>query len=387
MLTLHLEIDAMSEPIKVIAVTSPRQREIFIKLPWRLGLYANDPAWVPPLIRDQRVLFHPDKGYFFETGVAQLFLAYRRGRPVGRISAHVNSLYEAKYDRKTGFFGFLECGNDAAVAGALIGQAEQWLKLWGKTRIQGPQSFSIYDQVGFEVFGAEVMPPVGLTHSAGYYADLVEDLGFVKRVDWHCLVVRKSAAYDAYLADVRNRILPAQDGIQYRYFSKKELRQRSRDIHEIFNQAWRRNWGHLDLTHKQITMLIDELKLIAIPELTIFAEKGGQTIGFIISLPDMNPGLRRLNGRLYPWRIPHLLIQRKRTDRLRTIIMGVLPEFRGQHIDDVFYLMTIENGCRLGYTEADCSLIVETNRLMLKALKPLGAEIYKTYRIYEKPIH
>ena len=375
----------MTEPITIVPVTEARQRDLFIKLPWSMGLYKDDPAWVPPLIRDQRMMFDPARGYFFEIGEAQLFLALRGGKPVGRISAHTNSLYEAKYDQETGFFGFLECGNDPAVAGALIRRAEYWLKMKGKTRIQGPQSFSIYDQVGFEVLGADIMPPVGLTHSAAYYAELVEGIGFVKCMDWHCFLVKRSPAYDAYLADVRNRILPEQE-VQYRYFSKTELSKRSQDIHSIFNQAWQHNWGHLDLTHKQITMLIDELKLIAIPELTIFAEKNGQTIGFIISLPDINPGLRRLNGHLYPWRIPQLLWHRRRTRRLRTIIMGVLPEYRGQHIDEVFYLLTIENGSKLGYLEADCSLVVETNRLMIRALKPLGAEIYKTYRIYEKPI-
>ncbi len=66
--------------------------------------------------------------------------------------------------------------------------------------------------------------------------------------------------------------------------------------------------------------------------------------------------------------------------------MGVLPEYRGRHIDDIFYLMTIEDGIRLGYTESDCSLIVETNTRMISALKPLAPSPYKTYRIYQRPI-
>jgi len=174
--------------------------------------------------------------------------------------------------------------------------------------------------------------------------------------------------------------------VKYIYYSPKELKKRAKEIHEIFNRAWDGNWGHLDLTQKQFDMLVDELKLVAVPELIVFAEKDGKTVGFIVSLPDMNPALKILNGHLYPWRLIKALRSIKKVKKIRTIIMGVLPEYRGQKIDDVFYLYTIENGIRLGYTESDCSLIVETNYKMIGALKPLKGQIYKTYRIYEKKI-
>jgi len=174
--------------------------------------------------------------------------------------------------------------------------------------------------------------------------------------------------------------------VKYIYYSPKELKKRAKEIHEIFNRAWDGNWGHLDLTQKQFDMLVEELKLVAVPELIVFAEKDGKTVGFIVSLPDVNPALKILNGHLYPWRLIKALRQIKKVKKIRTIIMGVLPEYRGQKIDDVFYLYTIENGIRLGYTESDCSLIVETNYKMIGALKPLKGQIYKTYRIYEKKI-
>jgi hypothetical protein len=126
--------------------------------------------------------------------------------------------------------------------------------------------------------------------------------------------------------------------------------------------------------------------MFIIPELAIFAEKDGKTIGFIISVPDINPALKILNGRLYPWRLLRFMRRAKKTKRVRTVIMGVLPEYRGKHIDDIFYLKTIEEGIRLGFWESDCSLIAETNKKMIGALKPLIPDLYKTYRIYDRPI-
>ncbi len=371
--------------IEVKEVKDSKMMKQFIMFPWTSKIYENDPAWVPPIIGDMKKLFNPKKGYFYEIGEVAYFLAYKDGVPAGRITAHVNRMYEEKYNKETGFFGFYEAIDDLDVARALFAVAEGWLKKKGKTRVEGPQSFSIYDSVGFEVFGEEIMPVVGLLHFAPYYKDHATACGYTKCIDWHCFLVKKIDDFKPYLKDVRENIMKNQD-VKYVYYTPKELKKRAKEIHEIFNRAWDGNWGHLPLTDKQFKMLVDELKLVAVPELIVFAEKDGKTIGFIVSLPDMNPALKILNGRLYPWRLIKALRSIKKVKRIRTIIMGVLPEYRGQKIDDVFYLFTIENGIRLGYVESDCSLIVETNQKMIGALKPLKGQIYKTYRIYEKHI-
>ncbi|HPR54685.1 MAG TPA: hypothetical protein PLV84_06105 [Deltaproteobacteria bacterium] len=357
----------------------------FIMLPWTTRIYEDDPCWVPPLVSDQKKLFNRKKGYFFEIGDAEFFLAYKNGNPVGRITAQVNHLYEGKYDDDTGFFGFFEAINDHEVACSLFDAASDWLKKKGKRVMNGPQSFSIYDSVGFEVDGINRMPTTGLFHFAPYYKDLAEACGFMKCIDWYCFLVRKIDDYKPYLNDVRTGIMKDMT-VEFKTLDKRDMKRRVKEIQHIFNIAWDGNWGHLPLTDRQMDMIFQELKLIAIPELTIFAEKDDRTIGFIISIPDVNPAMRILNGRLYPWRLLRFLREVKKSKRIRTIIMGVLPEYRGQKIDDVLYLRTIEDGIRLGYTESDCSLIVETNKKMIGALKPLFAEQYKTYRIYERPI-
>jgi len=371
--------------IEVKEVKDSKMMKQFIMFPWTSKIYENDPAWVPPIIGDMKKLFNPKKGYFYDIGEVAYFLAYKDGVPAGRITAHVNRMYEEKYNKETGFFGFYEAIDDLAVARSLFATAEGWLKKKGKTRVEGPQSFSIYDSVGFEVLGEEIMPVVGLLHFAPYYKDHATACGYTKCIDWHCFLVKKIDDFKPYLKDVRENIMKTQD-VKYVYYTPKELKKRAKEIHEIFNRAWDGNWGHLPLTDKQFKMLVDELKLVAVPELIVFAEKDGRTVGFIVSLPDMNPALKILNGRLYPWRLIKALRSIKKVKRIRTIIMGVLPEYRGQKIDDVFYLFTIENGIRLGYVESDCSLIVETNQKMIGALKPLKGQIYKTYRIYEKHI-
>lgn len=371
--------------IEVKKVESRRQLKEFILFPWTSRIYEHDPAWVPPLISEMKKLFSRKKSYFFEIGEGDLFLAYRDGQPVGRITAHINHLYEKKYDRDTGFFGFFESINSRDVADALFDTAAKWLRKRGKKIIQGPQSFSIYDSVGFETEGFEITPIVGLLHFAPYYKDLAQACGFTKCIDWSCYLVRDIEDYKPYLEQVKQAFMKDQ-GIEYKTLQKGEMKKRVREIHEIFNIAWEGNWGHLPLTERQMHTLYDELKMVAIPELTLFAEHNGKTVGFCISIADANQALKVLNGRLYPWRLPRAFKSIKETKKIRTIIMGVLPEYRGRHIDEVFYLKTIETGIAMGYNASDCSLVVETNRKMISALKHLKAERYKNYRIYEKKI-
>jgi hypothetical protein len=306
---------------------------------------------------------------------------------VGRITAHVNHLYENKYDNDTGFFGFFEAVNDQEVACALFDTASAWLKHKGKKIMNGPQSFSIYDSVGFEVKGVDNIPSVGLYHFAPYYKDLADSYGFTKCIDWYSFLVKRInyAQHAPYLDEVRMSLLSSTDAV-FKKLDRRDMPRRVKEVQHIFNAAWEGNWGHLPLTDKQIEMIFDELKLFIIPEFAIFAEKDGKTIGFIITIPDINPALRVLNGRLFPWRLIRFMSEARKIKRVRTVIMGVLPDYRGQHIDDIFYLKAIEQGLLSDIRESDCSLIVETNTKMIHALEPLTPEHYKTYRIYERHI-
>lgn len=375
----------MSGQIEIRRVENRKVMNEFILLPWTLRIYENDPCWIPPVIHDQKNFFNPQKGYFFEIGEVEFFLAYREGKPVGRITAHVNHLYEKKYDNDTGFFGFYESINDVKVARALFDAAGDWLRKKQKKIMNGPQSFSVYDSVGFEVEGLDVRPAIGLLHFAPYYKDLALACGFRKCIDWHCFLVRKIDDYKPYLKEVRESFMKGQN-VEYKTLKWSEWPKRAKEIHAIFNASWEGNWGHLPLTDKQFDMFVKELKQIVIPDLVIFAEREGRAIGFVISIPDANVALQILNGRLYPWRLLKAWRAVKKVHRVRTIIMGVLPEYRGQKIDDVFYMRTIEDGVGMGFNESDCSLIVETNKKMIAALKPIKGECYKTYRIFERDI-
>lgn len=372
----------MSSTIMVKKVTDKKMLMEFIKVPWTAQIYKYDPAWVPPVIGDMVHMFDPKQGYFFEHGEADFFIAYKDGKPVGRITAHTYSRYEEKYDKDTGFFGFYECIDDLNVSKALFEAARECLRAKGKKKMNGPQSFTIYDSVGFDCINNGRMPVIGMFHGAHWYEKHALAFGFEKYIDWFCFMVKKDGVNWEPFFKMREEMMKKTD-IKFIPTKKRDIPKRADDVKRIFNAAWEGNMDHLPLTDKQFDLMYKELSLVIIPELAIFAEKDGKTIGFILSVPDANPGFAKLNGRLYPWRLVKLLWQVKRTKTIRTILLGVEPEYRGQDIDQILILMTMEIGIGMGYIQSDCSLIVETNKKMIGALKFVNADRYKGYRLFQ----
>ena len=372
----------MSEKIEVRKAADKKMMLEFVKLPWTAEIYKGDPAWVPPVISEQMHFLDPQHGYFFEHGEAEYFIAYKDGKPVGRIAAHTYPRFEERYGKDTGFFGFYECIDNLDASKALFETAREWLRAKGKTRMNGPQSFTIYDSVGFDCLNNGRMPVIGMMHYAHWYEKHALAFGFEKKVDWLCFMVKRDGLNWEPLFKIREQLQKKSD-IKFIISKKKDIPKRAGDVKRIFNAAWEGNEGHIPMTDRQFDMMFNELKMVFIPDLAIFAEKDGKTVGFILSIPDANPGIAKLNGRLYPWRILKLLRELKKTKTLRTILLGVEPEMRGQEIDQILILMTIEIGIGLGYIQSDCSLIVESNKKMIGALKYVNADRYKGYRIFE----
>ena len=374
--------------IEVVAIPL-QKKEIkkFVKFAWKI--YKGNKYWVPPIISD--LVGKIVSGPYHEVGVLQPFLAYKDGEIVGRIIAHYDKRHNEVHEEKSGRFGFFECINDKEVSRALFDSSKEWLIKEGMKTYEGPFSFLQYDASGLLLDDYENIPSLELAYNPPYYVDLVEDYGFKKGSDWFAFLATKemdlSPLVFEFHKNIQKRIDDPNDGLTIRSLNLKDFENEKRRIQEVFNKAWEKNLLHYPLTDTQIDAFGEDLKLIAKEELIIFAEYNGELIGFILSLPDANPAIQKANGRLFPFGLLKILWKLKKIRRLKTFMMGVLPEYRKQGIDMFFYLETYLRGTGMGYNESCMSLIVENNIGMLKALEIFGGEKYKTYRFYKKDLH
>lgn len=371
--------------VRVDQLAGKKAIKQFVRFPWHV--YKNDPHWVPPLISEQVKFL--TRGPFLEIGEVAYFMAFRNGSPVGRVTAHINRQHNEHLGDRKGFFGFFECHNDPQAAAALFGHAEAWLRDHGMNCVQGPESFSIYDECTLLVDGFDSSPVVLLTYNPPYYVQLIEGCGYAKEVDWYAyLMTKDQLPVPARLTRIRDRV-KRRKGLELRTINMRRFEQDAQIIRRIFNEGWSSDWGnweHLPLTDGQFDHMVHELKTILDPRLVFIAEVNGQPVGVALSVPDANQAIKRANGHLFPLGAIRIMRELKRVTRLRTVILGVLKEYRNMGIDLALYMETIEVGIRLGYVDSDCSLIAATNVKMRAALEGMGARIYKRYRLYSKLI-
>jgi GNAT superfamily N-acetyltransferase len=374
------------DEVRIEAIRGRGDVRRFVRLPWKV--YAGDPVWVPPLLREQTKLLDRNRHPFHQHAEVEYFLALRGSRPVGRIAAILNHRHNEFHGEKTGFFGFFEALEDPMAAAGLLAAAESWVSARGGEVILGPMNFSTNDEShspGFLLDGFDTPPFVLMAHGRPYYPRLVEAAGYRKAKDLLAYWFPSNHPPERLVRAVA-RLQEGIDGLSIRRVDLSRPHEEVAIVQQIYNSAWSRNWGFVPLTEEEIAHLARELKPILEARYALLAFIHGEPAGFSLTLPDFNRALRHLNGRLFPFGMLKLLWHTRRIDRSRVFALGLDPRFRALGIDAVLYMKAFEAAQELGHTTAESSWILEDNWKMRRALEKMGASVYKTYRVYAKTL-
>ena len=168
----------MPTGIHIQPTETARDRRAIVTFPWRI--YRNDPLWVPPLISERLARLDPKRNPFFQTGEAQPFLAYHRGKLVGTAVPAIDHRSNRHMGERTAVFGFFEVIEDYAVAEALLGTAADWARQKGMQALRGPFHFTASDEPGLLIEGRDTPPVILMGHNPPYYVDFFQRFGFVK---------------------------------------------------------------------------------------------------------------------------------------------------------------------------------------------------------------
>jgi GNAT superfamily N-acetyltransferase len=371
--------------VAVEPVLSAAQRRRFVELPW--AIYRDDAHWIPPLRGNLARLLNHAPSPFYSDAEIRTFLATRGGRDVGRIAAIVNHAHNRRFDERRGFFGFFECEDDVATASALFTAAETWLASQGMTAIRGPANPSMNHECGLLVDGFHEPPTFMNTYNPPWYAGLLERCGFRRAHD----LVAFSGSLDA-LADVVERIAPITEacrrrhGVVLRPFRMASFRKEVRIFLDVFNRSFEKLWGFVPMAEAEIADMANDLRLLLVPELTAIAEMNGDTVGAVFALPDYNPRIRAIDGRLFPFGFLRLLFDSKAIRRVRVISANVVPEYQTFGLGLVLLTSLLPAARRRGVEEVEFSWVHESNHLSYGVLERIGMRITKTYRMYDRDI-
>jgi GNAT superfamily N-acetyltransferase len=376
--------------IQIVECVTAAQRRAFIEFQWRI--YRGNPVWVPPLISERMAFYDKTKNPFFQHSDAAMFTAQRDGRIVGTIVAVENRRHLEKFKDGVGFFGGFECENDPSVAAALFDTAEAWLRARGLTVMRGPATLSLNDECGLLIDAFDKQPMVVCTYNPPYYPALVEGAGFKKAKDLYAWWVAREVADKTVLRFKR----VSERAAQRSHFTIRSINLKKLDVElphvmpVLYSGPWEKNWGHVTPTDAEIKHLVHGLAQFANPELTLVAEIDGKAVGIGVCLPNVNTPLRLAYpkpGEPELFTLAKFVWHRRKAIRdMRFIVLGVSADHRMSGIDAALCARMYDAMVKLGYDGGDGSWVLEDNDAMNRVVEMGGGVIYKTYRLYDRPI-
>lgn len=369
--------------IDVRPVRTARERRIFLVFPWRI--YEDDPLWVPPLLSERKVAIDPERGAFFKRGEAELFIARRDGEPVGTICAGEDKFANAQRGRRECIFGFFAYVKDYEVFQALLGQVMAWAEARDLNALFGPFNLDYENRYGVLIEGRDRPPVLLCGHTPPYYQEFMERYGFEPaRGD------NLAYAFDlGEETDASRRLARLADAVRRRRrFSVRTVDLEHWDkeidhIHRLLNTALAHLPDHIGWHRDALEASLQPFRDLADPELVLFAEANGETVGWLPGLTNLNEIFIHVNGLRYPWDYLKLLWhQRRRPECLTIKSVLVLPEYWDSGVSVLLFDEMLKRARAKGFAWIDLSLTSAENLRTSTLAERMHAELYKRYRVY-----
>jgi GNAT superfamily N-acetyltransferase len=374
--------------IEIRPVRLANDRRTFLLFPWQI--YRHDPLWVPPLLPERAARIDPRRGTFFRRGKAEFFIAWRGKEPVGTICAAEDQAVNSQRGLHDCMFGFFECIQDYQTACALFEAAAAWARSQGLETLYGPFNLDYEDSYGILIEGRDRPPVLLCGHTPPYYQEYVEQYGF-HGTRGDNLAFAISLDFDTSQWQLAARLagrLRQRGSITIRGARMDHWEEEVDIVLNLLNKATAHLTDYIPWQREALQDTMAPFRSIADPELILFAEVGGQTVGWFPAVPNLNEAIKHANGLRYPWdylKLAWYMHQRPKCLTIKSVL--VLPEYWNMGVG---VLLFDEMARRLqnkalqgnGYEWVDLSLTSADNPATPGLAERMGAKIYKRYRVY-----
>lgn len=347
-----------------IKTIEPTRKNLKMFTQFQIDLYEGNDCYVPPLISDDVATLSPSKNPAFDFCEACYFMAFRDGKPVGRVAGMINRQVNESHGKRTARFGFIDFVDDHEVSRALMEAVETWARNKGMDRLIGPLGFTDLDHEGMLVEGFGELSTMATIYNYPYYPEHLESLGYKKDSDWVEFVMDVPDS----IPDKYNRIadiVKKKFGLRVlKYKSRKRIKEEyGRALFHLINDAYDGLYEYSHLTERQIDYYIDiYLGLLNLDLVTLVVDKEDKLVGVGISMPSMSRALQKSHGKLLPMGWWHLLKGLKgKNDRVDLLLVAVKPEYQNKGVNALLFQDLIPYYQKYGFKWAESNPEMETN--------------------------
>lgn len=357
-------------------------------------LYKGSEYDVPNLFQDELNTLSPDKNAAFEFCEAEYYIAYKDGKPAGRVAAIINNKANERWGRKAVRFGWIDFIDDREVSAALLGAVEGYGRAHGMTEIVGPLGFTDMDPEGMLTFGFDQLGTMPTIYNYPYYPEHMEGMdGYVKDndyVEYKLFVPEKVPDKYAKIA----AMIEKRYDLHVKKITKRDIYKNGygKKIFDLINMTFKDLYGYSELTDRQIEQYINmyfsfvDLNLITLVE---DHSCGNKLVGIGITIPSLSHALQKCRrGRLLPFGWWHVLraVKFHKTDIVDLLLLGVLPEYRAKGVNAMMFADLIPRYYEYGFKWGESQVEMETNEGVQSQWDYLETEHHKRRRCYKKEL-
>lgn len=374
--------------VEIREIHTKRELRQFIQ--FANDLYADCPYYCPPLFFDEMNCFNAEKNPALEVCDYQLWMAYREGKPVGRIAGIINRRANEKWGFKHVRFGWFDFIDDKEVSKALLDTVAAWGKERGMDALNGPVGFTDFDHEGLLLEGYEYPAVMASLYNYPYYVNHIDAYGLVKEADWIELQVFPPK-------EVPERIERLAEMVKQRYHVKIVKVKNSRELvkrfgieyMDVIDAAYQKLYNFQPMTDKQKNYYKDMyFQFLNFDFVTLVVNENEELVGVGLGMPDIAPALRKSGGKLFPFGWYHLIkaLKAKKMERFSFLLIAVRPDYQDKGINALFLQDQIPLINQYGIHTLETTSMLETNTKVLSFFMQFDHKQHKRHRAYIKTI-
>ncbi|MBD5227440.1 MAG: N-acetyltransferase [Bacteroidales bacterium] len=368
---------------------TPTRSELKKFVQFQIDLYEGNAFFVPPLISDDVNTLDPQKNPAFDFTDAAYFMAYRDGKPVGRIVGMINRQVNEKLGEADARFGWIDFTDDPEVCRLLLKSVEDWARSKGMKKVVGPLGFSDLDYEGTLIEGFDELSTMATIYNYPYYGPHIEAAGYEKESDWVEFLMEVPAEmperYNRVAEIVKNKL-----GLRVvKFNNRKKIKDAyGRAIFELVNESYKDLYQYSPLTDRQIDHYIDlYLGLLNLDLVCLIVDKEDTLVGIGIALPSMSRALQKSKGKMFPFGWYHLLKGLKgKNDRVDLLLVAIRPDLQSKGANALIFQDLIPQFQKYGYKYAESNPEMESNDKVQNQWTIFNPRQHKRRRSYAKKL-
>lgn len=376
--------------MNVIIKTVSSRKELKTFVRFANKLYKGNKYYVPCMPFDDMNTLDRNKNAAYEFCDAELYLAYKDDKVVGRVAAIINYKANEAWKVNQVRFGWIDFIDDLEVSKALLDAVIAFGKAHGMSQIVGPLGFTDFDPEGMLVEGFDRVSTMALIYNHPYYPEHMKKHGYVKETGW----VEYRITIPDQLPEKHVKfaeIIKERYNLKVRKLTKRQIRTENYGykLFDLINQTYCVLYGYSLLSPKQIDQYVDVyLSLVDMKMLSFIEDKDGNLIAAGVTIPSMAEALQKCNGEIFPFGWWYLLKTMfiKKPDTLDMLLIGVRPDWQNKGINSLLFTDLFATYKKMGFKYAETNANLETNAKVQAMWGPFDKEQHKRRWVFGKEI-